>query len=211
MSEELSGTRSKVGRDVLLEAAATIFFEQGYAATRIDDIIERTGGSKRNIYSEFGSKEGLFAAIVSDHAGRALKALNIDNPAGHGLRDILLNFGLQLIDIYMSPALLGVFRIAVTEHARFPELVRQFYELGPGLASRTLADVLAAAQARGEIGACDSHTAADHFVGMIRGNIHLQVILGIRSPPKAPERRALTTSAVDIFLNGVGHRAVAGT
>lgn len=211
MSEVTSGNRSKVGRDALLAAAAVIFFEQGYAATRIDDIIERTGGSKRNIYSEFGNKEGLFAAIVSDQAGRALKTLSIDNPEGQELRDMLLNFGLQLIDIYMSPALLGVYRIAVTEHARFPDLVRQFYELGPGLASRTLADVLAAAQTRGEIGACDSLTAADHFVGMIRGNVHLQVVLGIRSPPKAKERSALTMSAVDIFLNGVGYRAEAAS
>ncbi|TIW33462.1 MAG: helix-turn-helix transcriptional regulator, partial [Mesorhizobium sp.] len=41
-------------REALLQAAAEIFFEQGYAATSIDAIIERAGGSKRNIYNEFG-------------------------------------------------------------------------------------------------------------------------------------------------------------
>ena len=49
-------------RSAILEAAAQVFFEQGYAATSIDAIIERIGGSKRNIYSEFGSKEGVFTA-----------------------------------------------------------------------------------------------------------------------------------------------------
>ena len=42
-------------RSAILEAAASVFFEQGYAATSIDAIIARLGGSKRNIYNEFGS------------------------------------------------------------------------------------------------------------------------------------------------------------
>lgn len=203
---EPAGNRAKVGREALLEAAAAIFFEQGYSATRIDDIIERTGGSKRNIYDQFGNKEGLFTAIVSDHAGRAIATLSLDELAPGGLRPMLLAFGRQLIDISLSPALLGVYRIATAEYARFPDLVRRFYELGPGLASATLAKVLAAAQARGEIGPCDPRAAADHFVGMIRGNVHLQVMLGLRAAPGEAERTALVASAVDIFLTGLGHR-----
>src|SRR3546814_7606658 len=74
MNDAGSLLRAKTGRDALLAAAASIFFEQGYEATRIDDIIERAGGSKRKIYEEFGSKEGLFAAIVTERAKRAISA-----------------------------------------------------------------------------------------------------------------------------------------
>src|SRR3546814_2100427 len=77
------------------------------------------------------------------------------------------------------------------------------YELGPGLASRTLAEVLSAAQARGEIEPCDAGAAADLFVGMIRSNVHLQVILALRDAPGEAERAALVASAVEIFLNGL--------
>jgi hypothetical protein len=38
---------------------------------------------------------------------------------------------------------------------------------------------------------------------MIRDNLHLQVVLGLRSPPLEPEVRRIVSSAVDIFLNGV--------
>ena len=65
-------------RAAILEAAAQVFFEQGYAATSIDAIIKRLGGSKRTIYNEFGSKEGLFTALVSENAGTALSALAVD-------------------------------------------------------------------------------------------------------------------------------------
>ncbi|BAI97535.1 TetR family transcriptional regulator [Sphingobium sp. TA15] len=205
MSQTPGRSRIKVGRDELLAVAAKIFFEQGYAATRIDDIIERTGGSKRNIYAEFGNKEGLFAAIVSEQAGQALAPLAIDNAAGQKLEEVLLDFGRRLIDIYMSPALLGVYRIAITECARFPELVRRFYDLGPGRAGATLADVLRAAKARGEIQTDDCAVAGDHFVSMIRGNMHLHVMLGLRDPPDAQERRQFVASVVDLFLNGLVH------
>ena len=206
MSDVSGGTRNKVGREQLLAAAAAIFFEQGYAATRIDDIIERTGGSKRNIYSEFGNKEGLFAAIVSQQADRALSTLAIDNLVGQSLRDILTAFGHRLIDIFMSPTLLGVYRIAITECARFPELVRRFYDLGPGRAGTTLAGVLVAAQERGEIYTRNCAMAGDHFVGMIRGNLHLQVMLGLRAPPEQEERAALVASVVDTFLCGMEYQ-----
>src|SRR3546814_1634110 len=78
--------RANTGRYALLAASASIFFEQGYEATRIDDIIERAGGSKRNIYEEFGSKEGLFAAIVTERAERALSALAMDEIRARSLR-----------------------------------------------------------------------------------------------------------------------------
>ena len=69
-------------REALLQAAAEVFFEQGYVATSIDAIIERAGGSKRNIYSEFGSKEGLFAAIVTNSADMALSTLGLRRSRG---------------------------------------------------------------------------------------------------------------------------------
>src|SRR3546814_10247990 len=77
-------------RAAILGAAGQVFFEQGYAATSIDAIIERAGGSKRNIYSEFGSKEGLFTALVSESADAAIAALPDDDFSGKKLDEILL-------------------------------------------------------------------------------------------------------------------------
>src|SRR5687767_12680101 len=102
-------------REELLRAAAEVFFEQGYAATSIDAIIERAGGSKRNIYNEFGNKQGLFSAIVKENADRVLSTLVIDQPEGHDLRATLTAFGQHLMGVYMSPILIGIYRIAVTE------------------------------------------------------------------------------------------------
>ena len=190
-------------REILLKAAAEVFFEQGYASTSIDAIIERAGGSKRNIYNEFGSKEGLFAAIVRSSADSALSSLSQEQIEGRGLEETLTAFGQHLMEIYMSPTVVSVYRIAINEANRFPDLARSFYEQGPGRAASQLAEVLEFAAQRGEIEPRDYSRAAGLFVGMIRDNLHLQVVLGLRSPPLEPEVRRIVSSAVDIFLNGV--------
>lgn len=190
-------------REALLRAAAEVFFEQGYAATSIDAIIERAGGSKRNIYSEFGNKQGLFSAIVRENADRVLSTLVIEQTEGHDLRATLTAFGQHLMGVYMSPTLIGIYRIAVTEANRFPDLVKSFYEQGPGRATSRLAEVLEAAYKRGELRTDDCSRMAGHFVGMIRDNLHLQVVLGLRTAPSDKEAKAAVRSAVEVFLNGV--------
>ncbi len=198
--------RAKLRRKTILRAAAELFFEQGYATTSIDAIIERTGGSKRTIYSEFGSKEGLFLALVADNADRAISALSLDYTTQNDLPDMLTTFGNHLLDVYMSPSVLGIYRIIITEAGRFPDLAREFYEKGPGRTTAHLAKVLQAAADRKEIQIDDPLLVAGHFVGMIRDNLHLQVVLGLRPPPTEGEAQATVASAVALFLNGVRPR-----
>jgi len=193
--------RALARREAILNAAAELFFENGYGATSIDAIIERVGGSKRNIYNEFGGKEGLFTALVAQTAERGLAPFET---LGEGdLKETLFAFSEGLIGLYMSPALIGIYRTAIAESGRFPDLVRQFYEEGPRRASGRLAEFLAAAQARGEVDQCDPQGAADLFMGMMRDNVHLQVVLGLRPPLQAHEIKSAARVAVDIFLDGV--------
>ncbi len=190
-------------RTAILEAAGAVFFDQGYAATSIDAIIERLGGSKRNIYNEFGSKEGLFTALVEANANSILAGLAIAVTDHHDVRETLLDFGRRLMRIYLSPGLLGVYRTIISEGLRFPKLAQDFYDKGPARASAHLREVLEKAKRRGELDIEDCAAAADHFAGMLRDNLYLRVVLGISPPPTAKEIESSVTSAVDIFLNGV--------
>lgn len=196
--------RSQERREALLQSAAKVFLEQGYEATSIDAIIGVAGGSKRSIYSEFGNKQGLFTAIVTQSADRALSTLVLEEIESSDLPTTLRAFGRNLMEVYMSPTLIGIYRIAVTEANRFPDLVRSFYDQGPRRATSRLSRVLEQAAARGEIRAGDCERAAGHFVAMIRDNLHLQVVLGLRPAPSRKEMHVAVDSAVDLFLHGVG-------
>ena len=53
-------------RAELLAVATEVFAEDGYSGARVDDIAERTRTTKRMIYYYFGSKEGLYLAVLQD-------------------------------------------------------------------------------------------------------------------------------------------------
>ena len=46
-------------RDDVLISARDLFWEQGYEATSITELEERTGLNRSSLYREFGSKYGL--------------------------------------------------------------------------------------------------------------------------------------------------------
>jgi len=48
----------------VLEAASSIFCEQGYGSASMDAIARQAGVSKATLYAHFAGKDQLFAAIV---------------------------------------------------------------------------------------------------------------------------------------------------
>ncbi|QHY99911.1 HTH-type transcriptional repressor NicS [Streptomyces sp. S4.7] len=60
-TEQLAGTRTR-----LLAAARDEFAAHGMGGARVGRIAEQAGVSKERIYGYFGSKEKLFAAVVSE-------------------------------------------------------------------------------------------------------------------------------------------------
>lgn len=196
----------KERRQLILDAAADVFFETGYAASSIDQVIARIGGSKRNIYNEFGSKEGLFTALVLANSDRAVSALELGEVEGRTLKEILMQFGLRLSMVYMSRTQIGTYRVIVSEGQRFPDLAREFYSKGPGRAISRLTQVFEDAHAQGEAYIGDCRNAANHFVSMLRDNVHLEVLLGLRQPLSEAEAQISVAAAVEVFWNGVCKR-----
>ncbi|MFF4169514.1 ScbR family autoregulator-binding transcription factor [Streptomyces sp. NPDC001744] len=58
--------RARATRRALLEAAACLFAEQGYAGTSVNDISLRSGRTSGAVYFHYASKEGLALAVVED-------------------------------------------------------------------------------------------------------------------------------------------------
>jgi len=53
-------------REEVLAKTTNLFWERGFEATSMNDIVTRTGVQKFSIYNEFGDKEKLFLACI-DH------------------------------------------------------------------------------------------------------------------------------------------------
>ena len=51
-------------RDNILDAARAVFAEKGFSGANVNEIVARAGTTKPMVYYHFGSKEGLFAAVL---------------------------------------------------------------------------------------------------------------------------------------------------
>src|SRR3546814_6810410 len=90
----------------------------------------------------------------------------------------------------------------VAEELRFPELAKAFFESGPGRASASLGAALKQRRAAWRIAVDDCDRAAEQFLGMIRDDLHLRVVLGLRKPPGPKEAERTVAQAVAIFVRG---------
>ncbi len=80
MNETLSkGERT---RQAVIEAAYELFLEQGYAATSMRQIAERSGLALGGIYNHFPSKEAIFSELIIErHPYKQILPVLVSTPA----------------------------------------------------------------------------------------------------------------------------------
>lgn len=193
-------------RDNILNAAANVFYINGYSATSVDQIIAQIGGSKRTIYNEFINKEGLFKALIEKQVKEFISTIKKKDFNKELIEENIYDFGVILMQNLMQIKAIGIFRIILTESNRFPELAKFFYENGPQEVSTTLKKMLENAKNEKKINNIDCEQSADNFVGMLKGNMHLKVLLGLREIPNDNEMKKYVKESVEIFLHGIKNK-----
>lgn len=187
-------------RAEILAAATEIFLEEGYGRASMDRVLAEIGGSKRTLYKHFRSKNELFAAIVANVSDRVLAALHPSLDGGD-IRETLVTMGERYLAALLSRDGLALYRAMVSEAPHFPELAQTFFTNGPGRASRHLADFFREQKAKGVLKVDSPKLAAEQFLGMVRGNVHLAAVLLARKPTPAQTRKTVG-QAVETFLRG---------
>ena len=62
-------------REQVLERATATFWDHGYCATSISQLVDATRLQPGSLYAAFESKQGLFLAVLDHYAGRTLQRL----------------------------------------------------------------------------------------------------------------------------------------
>ena len=163
-------TKNKIiKREKIIKAAANLFFEKGFSYTTIDDIIKVTGGSKRDIYNEFGNKSGLFSAIIETCTDKVSHEVHFEKFDENNLELSLKKFAYALVQSYMKPDIIGLYTVVFKEAKLFPELALEFYEKGPMLGILKLSELLKNCIDKGELKNLPHYKLASFFISMLRG------------------------------------------
>ena len=103
-------------RQRLIEAAFSAFMERGFAETSTLEIATRARASKRELYAEFGSKQDMLIACIGERAKRFQMPADLPEPRDREtLARVLTAFGTGLLREVSDPAVITVFRLAITE------------------------------------------------------------------------------------------------
>ena len=199
MREEAVGKAATV-----LRAARRAFLASGFGAVSMDAIAREAAVSKATVYAHYGSKEELFGAVVADVAEQrfgGFSALELDpNDVEASLNTIARRF----LDLVLSPEAVAVNRIIIGEVTRFPELSGVFWRAGPEHNRVQIEGFLRRAAKAGSLAIDDVRLAAEQFVSLVRGEVHLRQLFGLEGRSDPATLASAAASAVATFLRAFG-------
>ena len=184
-------------RQRILDAAFAAFMENGFAETSTLEIATRARVSKRELYALVGSKQEMLAACIRERAKRLQMQAGLPEPHDRDmLARALATFGTQLLREISDPTVIAVFRLAIAEAVRAPEVAHALNSLGVEPSRAALREVMNHARSAGLL---DGEPAemAEHFAGLLWGNLMTGLLLRTaeRPTPREIARRANEAAA----------------
>jgi len=113
----------------ILTAALEAFVENGFAATRLEDIAARAGVSKGTLYLYFESKEALFKAAVRENIVPIIERAEqrVDEFEGSS-RDLLVEVVRGWWKAMHESRITGLPKLVLAESSNFPEAARFYFD-----------------------------------------------------------------------------------
>ncbi|MDO6611349.1 TetR/AcrR family transcriptional regulator [Shewanella sp. 1_MG-2023] len=165
-------------RLAILRAAQEQFLTAGYGLANMDCIASEAQMTKQTVYRYYASKEVLFKATL-EHMGsqfddKATQYLSLDD--NHAA---LLGFAIEYISFHLSDEHIATFRLLVAESGNSPEIITNFFSVGPDDVQRVLIEFF---QQRFNV--TDIETTVELWLGMLL-NHRNKVLMGMTSPTRS--------------------------
>ena len=194
--EEQDSVRQRV-----LGAAFSSFLEKGYARTSMLEIASRARISKRDLYAMCNGKPAMLKELVSERARRM--RLPLDLPAVRDRKQLavaLTAFGVAIMQGICSRPVLVLQRLAVAVAEDEPEVAQTFDGAGRKVNRAALRRFLAQAQDRMVLGPGDPAAMVEDFFALLWGDLLVELLLGVATPPSERELKQKAGRATAKFL-----------
>jgi AcrR family transcriptional regulator len=184
----------------ILGAAFSVFMERGYAQTSTLEIATRARVSKRELYALVGNKQEMLVACIRERA----KWLRMpeDLPLVRDretLARVLVTFGAQLLREVSDPTVVAVFRLAIAEAERTPEVARALDTIGREASRAALRELLIQVRSSGLLDG-DPAEMAEQFTALLWGNLMIGLLLRVADVPNPNEIKRRARNATTAFL-----------
>lgn len=186
--------------EAILAAAERSFLARGFGATSMDAIAREAAVSKATVYAHFADKATLFGAVITRLNERRFGGFSVEALDPDDVEASLTLFARRFLELILSPEAIALNRIIIAEVPRFPELGEAFWQAGPARSRVQIEAFLRRANAAGTLAVAEPRGAAEQFVALARGEIHMRQLLRPDGEIGAKAIAAAASSAVRVFL-----------
>ncbi len=191
-------------RRAILAAAEEAFLAARYDSVTMDEIAEMSQVSKQTVYAHFGTKDRLFVELVTAmtrDAGDEVWAESAQPETRDHVTPTLESMLGHQLAVVMSPRMLRLRRLVISEVPRFPDLARAVFEQGQRRAVTALEVRIRELNARGWVRVPDPAMAAEQLNWLVMGApTNAAMFLGDDVAPAPAARQAHVRDAVATFL-----------
>jgi AcrR family transcriptional regulator len=187
---------------LLVEAAATEFQANGYAATTMGNVAQRAGISTKTMYRLIPCKADLFEKVISERIGAFMLALNASELDKYGLIEAVEHMLVSFGNLTLSAETIGLLRLVIGESDRFPELAAAFHDIAVVQSTAAIAGWLDRLRQRGLLKIDDLAKSASALRGMMTMDLQRTAMLGLAHAPTPEEIEARAKFCARLFVDG---------
>jgi AcrR family transcriptional regulator len=186
-------------RQRILQAAAKVISQKGYARATTRLIAQEADVNEVTLFRHFGSKQNLLTALVQDFDKVSALTDAMKMQFTGELQHDLLKMGNVFFQAIMARH--EAIRLLLCESTEFPDL-RDALAKNPRHLRQMLAEYLEERVAEGRVRNLQTEVMAQMFWGMFfTYGISVQILKEEIEPPISTE--ALVANFVDVFMNGI--------
>lgn len=192
-------------RAQILEGALQVFLDKGFHAASMSEICRTAGVSKGTVYVYFSDKADLFQRLIETRRDRKWEELAGVLDSAAPLPDKLTRYGRVLALALTSREVVRIQRIIIGLVDGIEGLGARFHATAKRRTLGDLADLLAKADAAGELAIPDIELAAHQFAELATAGLWRARLFGsVRTPPDPEQIERTVASAVRMFMAAYG-------
>jgi AcrR family transcriptional regulator len=187
---------------LIIEAAREAFLSQTFSDVAMVAIARRAGVSTKTMYRLVPTKADLFRTLIADRISRFMVALDLDaldhlTPVD-ALTRLLTSYG----EMTLGDEAVAMYRLAITEADRFPEIASYLYEGAVGPAAGALDAWLYRQCGQGKLKLADPRMASGLLRGMLVMEPQRATLLRQHPLPDPVQIASRARVCAELFLSG---------
>ncbi|MCE3232754.1 MAG: Transcriptional regulator, TetR family [Rickettsiaceae bacterium] len=187
-------------KEQILETAGQLFLQEGFRKVSMDAIAAAVPVSKPTLYNNFSDKKELFASVIAQRCQQFLGTIEQSIDESMEVKQVLETIAAKFLTLILSPEAIKINRIVTAECEEFPEMAELFYQSGPQKTLNFLEVYLQKQHTKGTLRIQNAKLSAEMFISMLKGQRHMQCMLGLRKEISDQELTETIDYSVQLFL-----------